>query len=251
VEAPDARLEARSLDPQKVEGLGVDDVEAASVVYEHLGEACVGDDGVNNERVDSWIGDVVWVIITVESDGHRRPIKEARDRRLYGENLTPFSLALARREAGRGSSVDHEAVVDLGESPILVVTLRVLLLVLLDAGTLKVPAKHVTVFEVMVSGSLVVGTRLFEHFVKDAPARGASRLLAFDSSDKLIGRGLELALLALFLLPVVSLGAPAGARGVVDLLLPFVLLTAEDGTNCLLVAKLVTMSINPLAVSGV
>jgi hypothetical protein len=36
------------------------------------------------------------VVITVESDGHRRPIKEAGDCRLYGENLTPFSLALAR-----------------------------------------------------------------------------------------------------------------------------------------------------------
>jgi hypothetical protein len=159
VEAPDARLEARSLDPQKVEGLGVDDVEAAFAVHEHLGEACVGDNGVDNERIDSWVGDVVWVVITVESDGHRRPIKEVGDCRLYRENLTPFSLALARREAGRGPSVDHEAVVDLEESPILVVTIRVLLLVvLLDAGTSKVPAKHVTVFEVMVSGSLVVGT---------------------------------------------------------------------------------------------
>jgi hypothetical protein len=30
----------------------------------------------------------------------------------------------------------------------------------------------VTIFEVMVSGSLVVGTRLFEHFVEDAPTGG-------------------------------------------------------------------------------
>jgi hypothetical protein len=28
------------------------------------------------------------VVVTVESDGHRRPIKEAGDCRLYGENLT-------------------------------------------------------------------------------------------------------------------------------------------------------------------
>jgi hypothetical protein len=86
-------LEARSLDPQKVEGLRIDDVEAASAVHEHLGEACVGDDGVNNERIDSRVGDVVWVVVTVKSDGHRRPIKEAGDRHLYGENLAPFSLA--------------------------------------------------------------------------------------------------------------------------------------------------------------
>jgi hypothetical protein len=46
---------------------------------------------------------------------------------------------------------------DLEESPILVVTLGVfLLVVLLDAYALKVPTEHVTIFEVMVSGSLVV-----------------------------------------------------------------------------------------------
>jgi hypothetical protein len=89
-------VEARSLDPQKVEGLGVDDVEATFAVHEHLGEARVGDDGINNKQVDSRTGDVVRMIITVESDGHLRPVEEAGDRRLYGENLTPLSLALAR-----------------------------------------------------------------------------------------------------------------------------------------------------------
>jgi hypothetical protein len=175
------------------------------------------------------------MVITVESDGHLRPVKEVGDRRLYGENLTPFSFALAHREAGRGSSVDHEAVMDLGESPILVVTLGIFLLViLLDAYAFEVPTEHVAVLEVMVCGSLVVGTWLFEHFVEDAPAGGGSRFLTFDSSDKFVGRGLELALLVLLLSPVVSLGAPAGARGIVDLLLPFVLVTAKDSTNCLL-----------------
>jgi hypothetical protein len=89
-------LEARSLDPQKVEGLGVDDVEATSAIHKHLGEACVGDDRINNKGVDSRIGDVVRMIITVECDGHLRPVKEAGDRRLYRENLTPLSLALVR-----------------------------------------------------------------------------------------------------------------------------------------------------------
>jgi hypothetical protein len=45
-------LEAHSLDPQEVEGLSVDDIEAASAVHEYLGEACVGDDGINNKWVD-------------------------------------------------------------------------------------------------------------------------------------------------------------------------------------------------------
>jgi hypothetical protein len=124
---------------------------------------------------------------------------------------------------------------DLRESPILVVTLGIfLLVVLLDAYALKVPTEHVTIFEVMVSGSLVVGTWLFEHFVEDAPTGRGLRFLVFDSSDKFIGRGLELALLALLLPLVVSLGAPARARGIVDLLFPFVLVTTKDGTNCLL-----------------
>jgi hypothetical protein len=34
MEAPDAGLEARPLDPQKVEGLGIDDVEAAAVTHQ-------------------------------------------------------------------------------------------------------------------------------------------------------------------------------------------------------------------------
>jgi hypothetical protein len=41
MEAPDAGLEARPCDPQEVEGLGIDDVEAAATIHEHLGEACV------------------------------------------------------------------------------------------------------------------------------------------------------------------------------------------------------------------
>jgi hypothetical protein len=65
--------------------------------------------------------------------------------------------------------------------------------------------EHVAVLEVVVRGALVVGTWLFEHFVKDAPTGGPSRFLAISSSNKVIGRGLELALLVLLLLPVVPL----------------------------------------------
>jgi hypothetical protein len=53
-----------------------------------------------------------------------------------------------------------------------------------------------------------------------APPRGASRLLVLGSNDELVGRGLELALLAFLLLAVVSLGALGRARGIIDLLLP-------------------------------
>jgi hypothetical protein len=63
----------------------------------------------------------------------------------------------------------------------------------------------VAVLEIMVHGPFVVGTRLFEHFVKNAPARGPSRFPAISSSNKVVGRGLKLALLVLLLLPVVPL----------------------------------------------
>jgi hypothetical protein len=59
MEAPDAGLEVRLHDPQEVKGLGIDDVKAAAAIYEHLGEACVGDNGIDNKRVDPMIGDVV------------------------------------------------------------------------------------------------------------------------------------------------------------------------------------------------
>jgi hypothetical protein len=39
---------------------------------------------------------VVGMIITVKSDGHLRLVKEAGDRHLYGEDLMPLSLVLAR-----------------------------------------------------------------------------------------------------------------------------------------------------------
>jgi hypothetical protein len=153
MEAPDTGLEARPLDPQEVEGLSIDDVKAATTIHEHLGEACVGDDGINKKWIHPWIGDVVGVVITVESDGDLGPVKEVGGRRLYGENLSSFSFALMHREAGRGSSIDHEAVVDFGEPPILVVALGIfLLVVLLDAYALKVPSEHVAVLEVVVRG---------------------------------------------------------------------------------------------------
>jgi hypothetical protein len=76
MEVHDAGLEARPHDPQEVEGLGIDDVEAAAAIHENLGEACVGDNGIDNKRVDPRIGDVVWVVIMVESDGHLGPVKE-------------------------------------------------------------------------------------------------------------------------------------------------------------------------------
>jgi hypothetical protein len=125
--------------------------------------------------------------------------------------------------------------VDLRKPLVFVISLGIFLLVVfLDAYTFKVSPEHVAVLEVVVRGPFVVGMWLFEHFVKNAPARGPSRFLAISSSNKVIGRGLELALLVLFLLPVVLLGNPAGAHGILFLVLPLILIATKDGTNCLL-----------------
>jgi flagellar biogenesis protein FliO len=97
--------------------------------------------------------------------------------------------------------------VDLGEPLVLVVSLGIVLLIIfLDAYAFKIFSEHMTVLEVVVCGPFMVGTWLFKHFVENAPAGGASRFLVISSSNKVIGRGLELALLVLLLLlPVVPL----------------------------------------------
>jgi hypothetical protein len=131
---------------------------------------------------------------------------------------------------------------DLGKPLILVVIflLRVLFLVIvIDAQAFKVSTQHVAVLEVVVRGSLVVETRLFEHFVKNAPTGGSSRFLAVSGSDKVASLGFALTLLVLLLLPVAPIGAPVGALGFFVLALPLILVTTKDATNRLLAGGIV------------
>jgi hypothetical protein len=155
MEAPDAGLEARPRDRQEIEGLGIDDVKAAAAIHEHLGEACVSDNGIDNKWVDPRIGDIVWVVITVESDGHLEPVKEEGGCRLHGEDLSTFSLTLLCQETRRGSFVYHDAVMNLGEPLVLAVSLGIFLLVIfLDAYAFKISSEHMAVLEVVVSWAL-------------------------------------------------------------------------------------------------
>jgi hypothetical protein len=136
MEAPNARSELRPLDPQEVEGLGVDNVEVAATVHEHFSEARIGDDGIDDERVDSRVRDVVRMVVMVKSDSRFGLVEEEGGRQMYREDLSTLSLALAHRETRRGSLVNYEAVMDLGKPLIFVVIflLGVLfLVVLLDA----------------------------------------------------------------------------------------------------------------------
>jgi hypothetical protein len=62
------------IDLQELEGLCVDDVEAAASVHEDLGEPDVADDGIDNERVLSWAPHAVGVVALVEGDGLVGPV---------------------------------------------------------------------------------------------------------------------------------------------------------------------------------
>jgi hypothetical protein len=253
VEALDARLELCPLDPQEVKGLGIDNVEAAAFVHEHPSEARIGDDGIDDERVHPRIGDVVRMVTTIERDGHFGLVKEKGGHELHGEDLLTLVLALAHGEARRGSPIDHKAVMNLGKPLVLVAVLLLgvlLIVIFLNAQAFKVFSEHVAVLEVMVCGSLVVGTRLLEHLIEDAPAGRASRLLAVSSGDKIIRRDFVFALLVLLLLPVVPLGTLVGALRVLVLALPLVLVTTKDGTNRLLPGGVVGDNVHQLVGSG-
>jgi nitrate reductase NapE component len=76
-------------------------------------------------------------------------------------------------------------------------------------------------------------------FCQKFPRRGSSRLLAVNSSDKVVSRGFTLALMVFLLLPVASLGAPVGALGFLILALPLILVTTKDGTDRLLAGGVV------------
>ena len=62
------------IDTQELEGLGVDDVEAAASVHEDLGEPDVADDGVDNERIIPRARHAVGVVALVEGDGVVGPV---------------------------------------------------------------------------------------------------------------------------------------------------------------------------------
>jgi hypothetical protein len=55
--------------PHKLQGVHIDDVEADASIHEHLREACVANDGIDDKWVSPEVRDVVWVVISVEGDG--------------------------------------------------------------------------------------------------------------------------------------------------------------------------------------
>ena len=62
------QAELRSGDAHGVEGVDVEDVEAAASIHQHLGEALLADDGVNDEWVASWSRDAGGMVPLIKGD---------------------------------------------------------------------------------------------------------------------------------------------------------------------------------------
>ena len=98
METASVGLELCSLDAEEVEGLEVDDVEAATSVHQHHRELGVDNDRVDDERVDTGSDNLVGVIIAVEGDGGARPVEILWHCHPCCEDLTALPLVLSRGE---------------------------------------------------------------------------------------------------------------------------------------------------------
>jgi len=136
METSHAWLELFSFDPQEVEGLEVDDVEATAAVHQHLGKLSIDDDRVDDEWVDVGVDDAVGVVITVEGVGGARLVKILGHCHPDCKDLSMFPLALSRCELDCGTAIDHITVVNNRETVVIlaatfVITLVFLLVVLI------------------------------------------------------------------------------------------------------------------------
>jgi len=58
----------RPRDAHGIEGVDVENVEVTASVHQQLGEALLVDDGVNDKRVATWLGDVGRMVSLIKSD---------------------------------------------------------------------------------------------------------------------------------------------------------------------------------------
>jgi hypothetical protein len=135
-------------------------------------------------------------------------------------------------------TVDHEAVVDLGELPCLVI---LLLIVVVSPSTfrrwpdlVKVAPKHGALLKGVLDGPLMIGARLLEHLVEEIGASGRfPRVLVLSGGDKVRvgGVAFRLRLVLAFLL-----GATLSGRlgDIFRLAALGLLVLPEDGLNRLL-----------------
>src|SRR6185295_8717344 len=247
-------------DPHELQGVGVHDVEAAASVHEHLGEAGVADEGIDNERIPSRMRDVVGVVLAAKGNGVLRPVEVGWHGFGDGENFPVLALALPRSHVRRCSSKDEEGVLHWGELVVSTFVASVLLLVFVAMrDAVVVLLEHLALLEGMIDRALVVRARLLKHVVELATtaSRGASRSSAvWGGREGLLGvlclpravlirwdRLLSLPPPLRFLGGGVGLGAAAFCGRIVLALARFVV---EDGTNCLLAGGVVGGSVEQL-----
>ena len=73
------QVEFQSGDVHGVEGVDVEDVGAAASIHQHLGEALLADNGVNDKRVTSWSHDVGEMVPLIKGDWGFRLAKKRGD----------------------------------------------------------------------------------------------------------------------------------------------------------------------------
>jgi hypothetical protein len=121
VERRATQLELGPANAYQIKHVGIEDVESATAVHEHLGKARISDDGVDDERVLPWVWNSGRMIITIEGDSGVGPIKVGRHRRLGSVDLSALQLMTSLSVISHKPAEDHEAVVDDGEPAALVV----------------------------------------------------------------------------------------------------------------------------------
>ena len=165
--------EFRPGDAHDVEGVDVEDVEAAASIHQHLSKALLVDDGVGDEWVASWPHDVGGMIPLIEGDRRFRPAEEGGDGRLDGACLSIANLVLSLGPDGIGSTEDHDAFISVGETISVLAChasflgCRLFVVSLLwRAGLSEETFEELTVLVEVFDGVGVVGARTIHEFVE-------------------------------------------------------------------------------------
>ena len=61
-------VELRPGDAHGIKGVDVENVDAAASIHQHLGEALLVDNGVDDERVAAQSGDMGWMVPLIKSE---------------------------------------------------------------------------------------------------------------------------------------------------------------------------------------
>ena len=162
-----ARAELVQFNPHELHGVGVHDVEAPASVHEHLREAGVADDGVDNERVPSRVWDIVGVVIVAEGNGILQPVEVGWRGLGDGEDFPMLTLALPRGHVRCRPSEDEEGVLNRGALVVSTFVASILLLVLVAMrDTVVVLLENFALLEGVVDLALVVRAQFHQHVIE-------------------------------------------------------------------------------------